>query len=62
VSANIFGNGLLPKNIPNFTWGVLPGYQFEKAIEDIQNWKKLKGLSITKEEQQILWHLHKMNA
>jgi UDP-N-acetylglucosamine diphosphorylase/glucosamine-1-phosphate N-acetyltransferase len=62
VSANIFGNGLLPKNIPNFTWGVLPGYQFEKAIEDIQNWKKLKGLSITKEEQQILLHLHKMNA
>jgi len=62
VSANIFGNGLLPKNIANFTWGVLPGYQFEKAIEDIQNWKKLKGLSITKEEQQILWHLHKMNA
>jgi UDP-N-acetylglucosamine diphosphorylase/glucosamine-1-phosphate N-acetyltransferase len=62
VSANIFGNGLLPKNIPNFTWGVLPGYQIEKAIEDIQNWKKLKGLSITKEEQQILSHLHKMNA
>ena len=62
VSANIFGNGLLPKNIPNFTWGVTPGYQFEKVIEDIQNWKKLKGLSITKEEQEILAHLHKMNA
>ncbi len=62
VSANIFGNGLLPKNIPNFTWGVLPGYQFDKVIEDIQNWKKLKGLSITKEEQQILSHLYKMNA
>ena len=62
VSANIFGNGLLPKNIPNFTWGILPGYQFEKVIEDIQNWKKLKGSNITEEEQQILKHLHQLTA
>ncbi len=62
VSANIFGNGLLPKNIPNFTWGILPGYQFEKVIEDIQNWKKLKGSNITEEEQQILKHLHELTA
>jgi UDP-N-acetylglucosamine diphosphorylase/glucosamine-1-phosphate N-acetyltransferase len=62
VSANIFGNGLLPKNIPNFTWGVLPGYQFEKVIEDLQNWKKLKGSTISEEEQQILLHLHHLSA
>ena len=62
VSANIFGNGLLPKNLPNFTWGILPGYQFEKVIEDIQNWKKLKGSNITEEEQQILKHLHQLTA
>lgn len=62
VSANIFGSGLLPKNLPNFTWGILPGYQFEKVIEDIQNWKKLKGSSITEEEQQILLHLHQLTA
>lgn len=62
VSANIFGNGLLPKNIPNFTWGILPGYQFEKVIEDIQNWKKLKGSNITEEEQQILKYLHQLTA
>ena len=62
VSANIFGNGLLPKNIPNFTWGILPGYQFEKVIEDIQNWKKLKGSNLTEEEQQILKHLHQLTA
>jgi UDP-N-acetylglucosamine diphosphorylase/glucosamine-1-phosphate N-acetyltransferase len=62
VSANIFGNGLLPKNIPNFTWGILPGYHFEKVIEDIQNWKKLKGSNITEEEQQILKHLHQLTA
>jgi len=62
VSANIFGNGLLPKNIPNFTWGVLPGYQYEKVIEDINNWKKLKGFSITEAEKQVLKHLHHMSS
>jgi UDP-N-acetylglucosamine diphosphorylase/glucosamine-1-phosphate N-acetyltransferase len=62
VSANIFGNGLLPKNIPNFTWGILPGYQFEKVVEDINNWKKLKGTSITEEEKQILHYLYHLSA
>jgi UDP-N-acetylglucosamine diphosphorylase/glucosamine-1-phosphate N-acetyltransferase len=62
VSATIFGNGLLPKNIPNFTWGIVPGYQFEKAIEDIDNWKKLKGLQMTDAEKQVLKHLHQLSA
>lgn len=59
VSANIFGNGLLPKNLPNFTWGILPGYQFEKAISDINNWKKLKGFTVSEPEKSILRHLYK---
>ncbi len=62
VSANIFGNGLLPKNIPNFTWGVLPGYQYDKVIEDINNWKKLKGLTITDGEKMVLKHLHHLSS
>jgi UDP-N-acetylglucosamine diphosphorylase/glucosamine-1-phosphate N-acetyltransferase len=61
VSANIFGNGLLPKHIPNFTWGVIPGYQLDKAIEDIHNWKKLKGFAITEAEKQVLKHLYQLN-
>ena len=61
VSANIFGNGLLPKHIPNFTWGVIPGYQLEKAIEDIHNWKKMKGFSITEAEKQVLKQLYQLN-
>ena len=61
VSANIFGNGLLPKHIPNFTWGVIPGYQLDKAIEDIHNWKKLKGFAITEAEKQVLKHLYQVN-
>lgn len=61
VSANIFGNGLLPKHIPNFTWGVTSGYQLDKAIEDIHNWKKIKGFSITEAEKQVLKHLYQLN-
>ena len=33
VSANIFGNGLLPKFMPNFTWGIVPGYQIERFCD-----------------------------
>ena len=61
VSANIFGNGLLPKHIPNFTWGIIPGYQLDKAIEDIHNWKKLKGFAISEAEKQVLKHLYQVN-
>jgi len=61
VSANIFGNGLLPKHIPNFTWGIIPGYQLNKAIEDIHNWKKLKGFTISEAEKQVLKHLYQVN-
>ncbi|MFM2439303.1 MAG: hypothetical protein RLZ16_300 [Bacteroidota bacterium] len=57
VSANIFGKGLLPKMLPSFTWGIVPGYQFEKAIEDIDNWKKLKGTRIVEAEKQVIKHL-----
>jgi len=59
VSANIFGNGLLPKNLPNFTWGILPGYTLEKVITDLGNWKKMKGFEVTQEEQMVLEHLYK---
>lgn len=54
VSANVFGNGLLPKLIPNFCWGITRGYQLDKALEDIQNWKKLKGLNLLEAEKKIL--------
>ena len=58
VSANIFGNGLLPKNLPNFTWGILPGYQYEKAVSDVSNWKKLKGFTVSDAEKLVLKHLY----
>ena len=58
VSANIFGNGLLPKHLPNFTWGIIQGYQYDKAISDLNNWKKLKGFTVTEAEKLILKHLY----
>jgi len=60
ASANIFGNGLLPKMIPNFSWGITKGYILEKAIEDIQNWKKMKGFQISDAEKEVLKALFHM--
>ncbi len=56
VSANIFGTGLLPKFIPNFSWGTNPParYDFEKALQDIRNWKKLKNHALSEKEIQLL--------
>ena len=53
ISCNIFGNTFPSKFIDNFTWGN-EKYIFEKAISDINNWKKLKGLEITEEEIESL--------
>jgi UDP-N-acetylglucosamine diphosphorylase/glucosamine-1-phosphate N-acetyltransferase len=60
VSSNIYGNGLLPKMIPNFSWGVVKGYVLENAIEDIQNWKKMKGFQVSEAEKQVLSTLFHM--
>jgi UDP-N-acetylglucosamine diphosphorylase/glucosamine-1-phosphate N-acetyltransferase len=60
VCANIFGNGLLPKNIPNFTWGITRGYRIDEIFEDINNWKKLKGIIISNEEKEVIKYLHQL--
>lgn len=57
VSCNIFGDNP-PKFVPSFTWGN-DKYVFEKAIEHIDNWKKLKGFAITDEEKNILRKIYK---
>lgn len=56
VCCNVFGSGLSSKYIPDFTWGdhTLPRYEFEKAMKDIDNWKKLKNQSLTTHEIQQL--------
>jgi len=59
VCCNVFGNGLTPKYVPSFSWGYdgVQRYDIEKAIADINNWKKLKNKSITKNEKKILKHI-----
>ena len=57
VCCNIFGEGFPPKYIPDFTWGK-EKYSFEKALQDIDNWKKLKGKNITTGEKEILKSLY----
>lgn len=59
VSANIFGQGFAPKYLPDFTWGFSQRYIFEKAIEHIANWKKLKAHDLTPTDIHILEHLYK---
>ena len=56
VCCNVFGAGLTPKYIPNFSWGSegVNRYEFDKSIIDIENWKKLKGQIITEGEKSIL--------
>ena len=55
VCCNVYGAGLLPTIVPNFSWGVGgTKYVFEKAISDIDNWKKLKGRSLSLTETSVL--------
>ena len=61
VCSMVLGAGLTPKYIPNFSWGSdgLKRYELEKALADIDTWKKLKGNSITENEKTILTYIFK---
>ncbi|QEC65824.1 glucose-1-phosphate thymidylyltransferase [Panacibacter ginsenosidivorans] len=56
---NIFGEGLLPKYIPDFQWGSkgITRYELEKSFKDIDNWKKMKGQSLSDAEKRILQYI-----
>lgn len=60
VSCSVFGNGLLPKYIPNFSWGAegIRKYEFDKSIRDIRNWKALKGMDLEPREENILKYIY----
>lgn len=62
VCCNIVAAGLTPKLIANFSWGVdgITKYKLKKALTDIDHWKKLKGLTITDREKQILTTIYKL--
>ncbi|MBP8115562.1 MAG: glucose-1-phosphate thymidylyltransferase [Chitinophagaceae bacterium] len=56
ISCNVFGSGLTPKYIPNFSWGSegVKRYELEKALLDIEDWKHLKGMTLTDDERSVL--------
>lgn len=59
VCCHVYGNGLTPKYIPAFSWGSegVNRYEFEKALIDIEGWKKLKGHSISENEKSMLRYI-----
>ena len=59
ICCNVFGEGLLPKVIKDFSWGLKDNYIFEKALSDIGNWKKMKHQVVSSEEVAILDRLYK---
>ncbi|HET9056936.1 MAG TPA: putative sugar nucleotidyl transferase [Chitinophagaceae bacterium] len=60
ICCNIFGEGLMPKFIPDFCWGSKENknYDLNKAFSDIHNWKQLKKHSLTEAERIILRHIY----
>lgn len=61
VCSTVLEHGLTPKYIPNFSWGSdgVKRYELQKALNDIDSWKKLKGSSITENEKTILTYIFK---
>jgi UDP-N-acetylglucosamine diphosphorylase/glucosamine-1-phosphate N-acetyltransferase len=59
ISCNIFGDGMPPKYIPDFSWGQdgRNRYEWEKAIRDIGNWKKIKNRELREEEIRAIKHI-----
>lgn len=62
ICCNVVSAGLTPKFIGNFSWGAdgITKYKLDKALIDIDNWKKLKGLTISDREKQILTDIYKL--
>jgi NDP-sugar pyrophosphorylase family protein len=61
MCCNVFGAGLLPKVIGHFSWGINDKYVFDKAINDIENWKKMKHQQLDKEQIEVLKHIFEAN-
>ncbi len=59
VSCNVFGAGLTPHSISSFSWGTGGEtiYQFERALSDIENWKKFKQQSLSNAEADVLKYI-----
>ncbi|MEP6684873.1 MAG: putative sugar nucleotidyl transferase, partial [Parafilimonas sp.] len=63
ICCNVFGEGLTPKFIKDLSWGINDSfnYKFEKAVEHISNWKKMKGLEFSSAEISVLKYIFERN-
>lgn len=59
VGCNVFGSGLTPKHIPNFSWGSegINRYDFNKAVTDINNWMNFKKQELSSDQLSILKYI-----
>ena len=58
VSCNVFGEGLLPARLRNFSWGVNgEGYAVDKAIKHIRQWKNFKQQLLSIEQESVLTYI-----
>jgi UDP-N-acetylglucosamine diphosphorylase/glucosamine-1-phosphate N-acetyltransferase len=57
AACNVFYKGLPPTFIDSFSWGY-ENYELSKALEHIDNWKKLKGQSLSEKEKNILTDIY----
>lgn len=57
ICCNIFKKDFPPTFIPSFSWGDKK-YELEKALDHINNWKKLKGKFITEEEKKLISNIY----
>lgn len=58
VCSNVFGEGLLPTIINDFSWGTNGvRYEWQKVCADIDNWKKMKGQQLSPEEAAVLAYI-----
>jgi UDP-N-acetylglucosamine diphosphorylase / glucose-1-phosphate thymidylyltransferase / UDP-N-acetylgalactosamine diphosphorylase / glucosamine-1-phosphate N-acetyltransferase / galactosamine-1-phosphate N-acetyltransferase len=52
VSCNVFGIGLTPTYIPDFSWGLNGvSYREDEAVQDAKNWMKLKNKTMEVEQE-----------
>lgn len=59
ICCNVFGEGLTPKVIHDFSWGTngQNRYEFDKAVKEISDWKKMKNKTISEPETKVLKHI-----
>jgi NDP-sugar pyrophosphorylase family protein len=59
VCCNVFGEGLTPNVLQNFSWGLKDTklYDIDKALSDITSWKKMKNKTLSEPEAKMLKHI-----